>query len=650
MVIVDHAGLPLHGGFTGVDVFFVISGFVITLSVLREVSRTGRFNIVGFYLRRARRLLPALSVAVSVTLLLSIFLLSPFGTQRVAAITGLGAATLSSNLVMPIVSRGYFTVGAQHNPLLHMWSLSFEEQFYLFFPFLVALTLAVVATQSGRRRLLAAALVVVGVASFAVACLNISGVPFMVGRFDFGGYYGPLGRVWEFALGCLVGVWAASRPKEKATPRRNLAIALAVAGAAGLTWSGVFANGHMGFPGPATLAPTLATVAIIVAGELSTTSVKPLTWGPLTRVGDWSYSLYLWHWPFVVFANVLVPFWWSGVVGALFSVIPAVAAYYLVEQRFLTTSPPTIRSTAPLAMVACGAMVVSAGGLGLGAKMGWRDAEITSSKRAIVSNHLIAKQGCEQLPSLADLESGKCVVRTGDGTPVYLIGDSHADHVSEAVAEASPNSPLTVAAGLACPIHHPDDFHDPGMPEKYNADCARFAREVKEWLTTQPAGIVVVSSADMYWSLGERRMVAREPFEGDVEAGAERFRKALNSTLDVLEATDHKVVLVQTVPTYWYLPAYFDPQACSEVAAANNLCRTTATIDDINVTQGPAHAVLKDVAAQRGVAVVDPRDVLCPDGVCHTDVNGKVGYRDTNHLTTEAALTLTPLFREAFNQ
>ena len=139
VVIAFHAGLPLPGGFVGVDVFFAISGFVITAMLAREWARTGTINLRQFYLRRFRRLTPALVVMLGVVMVASSLLLDPFGVQQVAAQTALGAVGLCANVVIAVISGDYFAIDAGANPLLHTWSLSVEEQFYLIFPALLVL-------------------------------------------------------------------------------------------------------------------------------------------------------------------------------------------------------------------------------------------------------------------------------------------------------------------------------------------------------------------------------------------------------------------------------------------------------------------------------------------------------------------------------
>lgn len=138
MVVAFHSGLPVPGGFVWVDVFFVISGFVITAMLMREWATTGRIRFGRFYVRRFKRLTPALALMVAVTMIISVFVLSPLGTQQTAAKTAFGAILLVANLVIARTTGGYFSAPAEINPLLNVWSLSVEEQFYLGFPAILA--------------------------------------------------------------------------------------------------------------------------------------------------------------------------------------------------------------------------------------------------------------------------------------------------------------------------------------------------------------------------------------------------------------------------------------------------------------------------------------------------------------------------------
>ena len=210
MVVAFHAGLPVPGGFVGVDVFFVISGFVIAATLQREWDQSHGIRFARFYMRRLKRLTPALALMVTVTMLLTAVVISPLGAQQNAAKTAIGAMFIASNIVIANTTGGYFSLAAETNPLLNVWSLSVEEQFYLGFPFLLALGWAIVRR---RRGLSAVPLILVGsivLVSFLLALVDEGGLAFP-GSKDALGFYSPLPRAWEFAAGAFIALAISGR-------------------------------------------------------------------------------------------------------------------------------------------------------------------------------------------------------------------------------------------------------------------------------------------------------------------------------------------------------------------------------------------------------------------------------------------------------
>ena len=289
-VVAFHAGLPLRGGFLGVDVFFVVSGFVITGLILRE-SANGGFSYPRFLGRRFLRLAPALALVVVVTALLGLLLLAPIELPRVLGLTGLAAQVSGANLALPAITGDYFGTDADANPLLHTWSLGVEEQFYLFF----GLAAAVVGALLHRRiRLGLTVLTVVVVAgSLAVA---LTGLSESLGWAA--GFYGPLGRAWELGAGVLLALAASSLRVGQRTGGL-----LRAAGLVGIGLSLLLIEASSGIPGPVLLLPVLATVAVLAGGLADPGLLARQRW--LVSVGDRSYALYLWHWPLLVVAVAL---------------------------------------------------------------------------------------------------------------------------------------------------------------------------------------------------------------------------------------------------------------------------------------------------------------------------------------------------------
>src|SRR5215218_6373830 len=209
LVIGFHAGLPLSAGFAGVDIFFVISGFVITALILRHLN-AGRFSLAEFYVRRVKRLLPALILMLVVVLALSFLLESPLGPQQTTAKTGVGAMLLVANVVILRTSGDYFDAAATTNPLLHVWSLSVEEQFYLGFSVLLLLAWTVGRRSPARIRATASAVAALTAASlaFAIICSYADGPLSFVSDPTSLAFYSSPTRAWEFGVGALVALWA----------------------------------------------------------------------------------------------------------------------------------------------------------------------------------------------------------------------------------------------------------------------------------------------------------------------------------------------------------------------------------------------------------------------------------------------------------
>ncbi|WP_385897849.1 acyltransferase family protein [Tessaracoccus sp. O5.2] len=292
-VMVTHAGLPVPGGFTGVDVFFVISGFIITLMLLREHATTGTISFRRFYIRRLKRLGPALAVTSTVTVLLSLLFLSPLGPQETAFKTALGATVGVANWVIADHTGDYFGTAAERNPMLHTWSLSVEEQFYVVLPALLLLSL-VLGRRLSRRSPKAVALLLLGLLAVGSLASIQVGTDFPLG------YYGPVTRAWEFLAGCLLALGIGLVQRLPSLVLR----AAGVIGAALMVWGFMAITPETPFPGKWALLPVVGTALLILAGRDGGGPLTAiLSSRPMVAIGDWSYSLYLWHWPFIVVAK-----------------------------------------------------------------------------------------------------------------------------------------------------------------------------------------------------------------------------------------------------------------------------------------------------------------------------------------------------------
>jgi peptidoglycan/LPS O-acetylase OafA/YrhL len=318
LVLLFHAGLSwTPGGFIGVDVFFVISGFLITGKLWRESQQPGGLSISKFYAWRIRRLLPAALVAVAVVSLVGLLIAAPLNRSELAA-DGAASALSIANMRF-IGSVDYFAPTSSPSPFLHFWSLSVEEQFYLVWPALIVL----LTWRGGSSRRLVAALVIGVLASFALSLWLTDASPARA-------FYLLPTRVWQLGAGgllALIGVVGTSRR----------AGALAWAGLAAIALAGVALTAEMPYPGLAALLPTVGAVALLYGGAAPSGPLRLLAAAPLRFLGKISYSLYLWHWPLLVLPLMFLERTLSGVEIVL-AVAAAIGVSWLswrfVEQPF----------------------------------------------------------------------------------------------------------------------------------------------------------------------------------------------------------------------------------------------------------------------------------------------------------------------------
>lgn len=340
-VLVFHAGLGLSGGFVGVDVFFVISGYLITTLLLRELDEK-RFSLIGFYERRARRILPALFTVLLASSVAALILMTPTDLVNYAKSAASAAGFLAN--IWFYTQEGYFTEAAELKPLLHTWSLGVEEQYYVLFPPLLWLAILL-----GRSRPPLVLLTLAGLASFAVSVNAAADAPEAA-------FYLPQYRVWELLLGSGLALGLTRGWLDHPARHGGLTGTAGLAGLAMIATAVLAYGPETRFPGAAALLPCLGAALVIWSGTQTRTPVtRLLATPPMVWIGKLSYSLYLWHWPIIAFAVYRKGADLSASEGAaclLLALTLSVLSWRFIEQPFrdrTRLSPRAIFATAATA-------------------------------------------------------------------------------------------------------------------------------------------------------------------------------------------------------------------------------------------------------------------------------------------------------------
>ncbi|MCP4810606.1 MAG: acyltransferase [Proteobacteria bacterium] len=586
LVVLFHAGASsLAGGFVGVDVFFVLSGFLITAILVREGANI-RIRYGRFFARRFRRLLPAASVVLVITAI-ACRLSDAMGPMEYLRLRPgfIAAALYHSNWSFLIESQDYFAADHQGtSPVLHYWSLSVEEQFYLVWPFLMA---GVVALYRRSVNLALGAVVFLALVSLGLSIHAGLEDPMV-------SYFGTHTRAWQPLAGAAVAL-ATLNPQ-----RRNLGWL------SGVGLIGVLLASLTVVPLDEPLARGVLTVVAMVVLLISLEAApdsrvaRLLSWAPLRRLGDWSYSIYLWHWPVVVLldAGHLLPEEGALRIAAVvvITVVLSALTYQFVE-----------RPTRRMSVDGREWKVVKLGILGAGVT--------AAAMVAILPVDPETRELAEKIEAGPAWQEGRLV---GTGPHVAVIGDSHADQLRGAFLElAYPNQwSMTLEVKLACPW-----IGGTWIYEDRVTDC------------TYPdvdADLVVLASR----SLALRPIVERgETFELGTpqwrEAVERRTRAALQRRLDQAD----RVVLIELIPEM-------------EAAPADCLARREADCSSPAVYLPEAAFVrelYRELAAEDArVDAWDLSELLCPDGRCPAVSGGIVTRRDEHHLAMDYAQSLAP--------
>lgn len=616
LVLVFHARIGgLSAGYLGVDIFFVISGFLITGLLARKIS-AGRFSLADFYLGRARRLLPAAYVVYVATAVGALWILSDAAFDQYLR-TLWGAMTFTSNIVL-WKSLNYFAVESKYNALLHVWSLSLEEQFYFVIP--LALMLA------PRRHWLVLAAV------FFLASLVLCF--WMVPRSPAAAFYLLPTRAWELALG---GIVALAEPRLSASAR-ELAARLTWPAFAVLIVVPVVAPGvGAGFahPGLDALLVCLATALLIVG------RARFLAAGPVASAGVWlggiSYSLYLVHWPLFAFANNAylgqMPPLWVRCGLLLLSLLLAYLLARWVEDPVRRRPLPAMRWQSVAVVVMATVVVGGFSYLLRESRTAPRD-----YARLVLPNYGL-NAACDQHGRFV----GKPECQSGMSPATLVWGDSFAMHIVPGLAAAGTGAIVQATMSGCAPALGVAQFVPAkGLAEDWSRDCIAFNESVVAYLSAHPEiETVVLSSIYAQVLGGEERGFVKEgsrlrPVRLDSKRGLEGYR----ATVRAIHALGRRVVLVGPTPSMGV-----DMAECMMrremgllTLGAHGECELQK--DEVLKYRHLSLAALEQLRREPDVKVIDLIERMCPGRNCMVELDGQWLFRDAGHLGNEGSRIL----------
>jgi peptidoglycan/LPS O-acetylase OafA/YrhL len=639
-VVLFHAGISsFSGGYVGVDVFFVISGFLITGILLQDIEGK-RYSIWQFYQRRARRIFPALATVVLFTLLASYLYLPPREFKRIGE-SSIFISFFLSNIYF-WQSVGYFEAARTFEPLLHTWSLAVEEQFYLFFPLLLWVLRSV-------GKYLLSALVITFVLSFISAELLLSSRPRMA-------FYLMPARTWELMAGGILAVGVLDKFWTRAAAR-----AASWAGLLIIALSVFLYSEATEFPGVAALPPVFGSCLVIWArGE---GAADLLAWKPLVWIGVLSYSLYLWHLPIFEFAKYLTdgPLSLGAGLGLSFlSLLVAWFSLHFVEKPFRRSrSDRAADRRAAVAWAGLGssaaAGVFAVATNGLPSRMSEQALIIL----AVAEDKTRHPYNCLSLDDKWVPPGSACLLGDTGAIPTVLLwGDSHAmvTATSLQVAAHRNDSSFLFAATADCPIglgFSVDSTVNPGLTRQNNyRNCEKYNREMLVVAQQPNIRTVVLSSRWTNWRNGEPANRAERvadvrlrTAQGTANSTVENrpiFERGFTELVDRLRREGKSVIIVGPLPE----PTYDVPRR--------------AYVSQFGITEPPPPLTLEEYSSRHStilrffkafegkVTFIWPSEGLCEDGVCPTQHRSIPIYFDHNHLSVAGAKSLSYLYDSVF--
>lgn len=620
LVVIYHAGVSwLPGGYIGVDVFFVLSGFLITKLLVKEWNSTGCIQLSTFYARRIKRLLPASLFVLLITIIVSMLFIAPIEQGRESRFA-LRTLFFMSNIHSANQATNYLAADSDPSPFLHYWSLAVEEQFYLVWPLLLALTLKMIGRKS---RIFPFAIALFVFSSFLLLqWLNVHSKSWA--------FFSPGSRAWELLIGATVAFW---------TRERSISFFpqwLSVLGLILIVGSGMLFNGQTNHPSELTIIPVLGTVLLLITGESNGFISKYILqnrW--MVWIGDRSYSWYLWHWPIQVIGisyfqtnHELV-----GIVLAILSLGISALLYFPLEvyPRKSIWLGQSKRRVYSMAVICLGIVLI--------AIWGWKKGVPYFLKTELQAKAAFARV---DLPSIyasgnhADLfdvtpkpYTEKAPSSKGN---MILFGDSHAATWFPVIQKIANQEGYSFSSYTksSCPAVR-SVIGNRQLKRDYT-ECRDWQLAVMDQIRNDAPDIVVISNSSDYLT--------------DEFVSVENWAKGIVEMLELFDTLNSQVVWIRNVPSVEY-----DVVGClskEDWKPFGNKDRCTLKISDNQSRKVAWDIETRIVKSYPNVVLLDPESWICEQEECNIQVDGGLKYRDGNHLTQSFVLSLYPQFDSFF--
>ena len=600
LVVAYHSGLQMPGGFFGVDIFFVVSGFVIAASLNREYEQTGFIKLRDFYFGRFKRLAPNLALVVFSAMAITPFLLTPLDTKLSTATTGLAAIFSMSNFSLILGELNYFSPNAQSNLLLHTWSLSVEEQIYLVFP--IFLTIIFMLRKKTNTNFI---FIVIGAISVTSYYLSIFGEQ---QRPAFFGSYSPIPRVWEFLVGVILAIRIGSDRQIKV----KFSAAYGCIGLLMILTTAFLVGSDKNLYTMFAIFPVVGTLLIIISGlNPSNKFSETISNKFLLKIGDASYSIYLWHWPIIAITRETISDD-SGalLIAAIFSLVPALLSFRFIELPLKAIKISRSSNKLMFILIVTLAPFLSAIGVRQ-LSPAFFDPRFSIGDLKVIHegdiNHSLFYEkidthfGCEptriedSAPSFVtkrNLSITRCKQSRNDKSQeLALIGDSHAESLFPGLAELLPKNNVVYFTQT---------------PTETLFSGSRF-EEIKTHILNEDSIKIVIIS----YSLNERKIP-----------------KELTHVISDLIDKDKIVYVSEDVPKF-----SFEPAQCKFNRWLINSTRCTQSAHQNHIVdENTLRSLRKLISSFPNVKMIRPASYLCSNNNCSMNFGNLLLFHDNSHL------------------